>query len=104
VTWEVPPLAEFSYAFEYKLMVKLQAGQALSREEKDRLFSETQSGSRKGHSRLHGWDFDYIPYMRRIWVKLKNYGLLEVFAPDKMAVRAYFGGDVVEMVYVDDGM
>jgi len=97
VTGKIPPLESLSPYFEYKMMVKLQTGEQLTREEKDQLFERIVVSQPKGCIHLHGWKFDFTPYMRRIWVKLSDYGILEVYAPDKTSVRNYWGHNVIEM-------
>lgn len=74
-----------------RLWTKVNAEQALSREEKNRLAGLVQGSRSYGHTvvALNGWLFDFTGYLKRYWARIGvNGGIYEYHAPDKTSLRA----------------
>ena len=84
VTCDVPSLDEIKETSTYKLWNKLESGEALTRDEKNRVFGFGM--------KLCGWFFPFDGYVRAYVVKTRYYGWKEVLAYDKTAVRANVSG------------
>ena len=99
VKHEIPPLENLRETCAYRLF---ENRHNLSRDEKDRLFSDlqTNSRSRKGVP-LRGWMFPFHDVLRTFLVKLQHYGWCEVYAPDKTSIRSYYGHRVLRIVLLD---
>lgn len=72
----------------YGLYKRVEAGEELKGEQP--LFSELwhSEAYRNGVIKQMGWLFDFRPFFRPYLVKLKHYGWLEMYAPNKTFIRA----------------
>lgn len=44
-----------------------------------------------GYYRLGGWQFSIKEYCKKYWVKVKYYGIIEVYSPDRTTIRNVYG-------------
>ena len=51
--------------------------------------------------RCAGWAFPYREYMRRFWVKIKYYGIIEVYALNRTDIRREYKSEVIKIVEVE---
>lgn len=76
-------------------------------------FEEYENGNTKPLKDLHpvlndpcikcgGWCFNVRPFLRRYWVKLRQYGICEYFALNKTDIRRRFNSYVLEIVEVKE--
>lgn len=76
-------------------------------------FEEYENGNKSALKKLHlvmndpsikigGWCFAVRPFLRRFWVKLKQYGICEYFALNKTDIRKKFGSYVIEVIEVKE--
>lgn len=80
---------------------KLEAGQEPTRQEKDKLVFDTYECLYK----RGGWAFDFREFLNIFWVETKYYGIMEVYAWDKTAVRNHMAGNgnpIIKIVEVDN--
>jgi hypothetical protein len=77
-----------------QLLKKLNNGESLTAEEKLQYVSES------GYFRSGGCTISFKKYQKRYWVKTKNYGIREVFAFNKTAIRKseLFPGGIIEIL------
>ena len=47
-----------------------------------------------------GWCFPLWPYLKKYWVKTKDYGILEYFAINKTAIRNELKSQVIKIIEV----
>lgn len=47
--------------------------------------------------KIGGWCFHMRPYLKRFWVKLREYGINEYYALNKTDIRKRFGSYVIEI-------
>lgn len=89
VEHKIPPLETLSGFWIYKLKEKVLAGEALTREEKDRLFVDMWSSSTftKQGVCLHGWCFDFSQILKEYFVEFTYGHIQSVYAPDKTSIR-----------------
>ena len=101
VQHEIPPLEALRDTRIYKVYQKCEDGEKLTRDERDWLFEQFY-GSSYGKDRvaLHGWMFDWSDKVKRYWVQLKYYGILQYYAIDKTSIRNYFGHQVIKIIEV----
>ena len=100
VTWDILPLETLKNAAVQRWYNELQEGKELSQNDKNDLFSDLQDNTySKIGVPLHGWMFDFLPWLKTYWVKLKT-GIIEVYALDKSSIRAYYGRSVVKIVEI----
>lgn len=88
VKWEIPTLNSISNSPTYSLWSKLENGERLTREEKNRAYGLIHD--------YMGWRF-YFENLSRFLVKIRGYGWQEVYAYDKTCVRANLFG-VIEII------
>ena len=63
--------------------------------------NENQELLQTGAFKIGGWKFLTREYCKRFWVKVKYYGIIQVFAPDRTSIRAAYGKhNVIEIVEV----
>ena len=95
---DVPPYNLESRYFA--LHSKLERGEKLNRAEKNDVVDQllTNSYSRVGIP-IGGWMIDMRKWLTRFWVKVKNYGIVEVYAFDRTSIRKHYGRhNVVEII------
>ena len=46
---------------------------------------------KNGYFRIGGWQFSIKEYCKKYWVKVKYYGIIEVYSPDKTSIRNTYG-------------
>ena len=80
----------------YKLWEKRHG---LTREEKNSIQKDmmTNAYSQTGVTRA-GWMFPFSDVLTLFWVKVKYYGIQEIFAFDRMAIRSYYGSHNVQKI------
>ena len=102
VSHEISPVEENSESFIYQAREKLNSGVDLTKEEKRTIFNATynQNGAKNVGLKLMGWMFLFPEIMKKYWVKTKYYGILEIFAPDKTAIRKEIG-QIIKIVEVE---
>ena len=88
VSWDIPALNSLENTPTWALWYKLENGQKLTREEKNRAYGKCH--------KLLGWCFP-LSGLRRYIVNLRCYGWREVYAYDKTSVRANNTG-VLEII------
>lgn len=44
-----------------------------------------------GYYRLGGWEFSIKEYCKKYWVKVKYFGIIEVYSPDRTTIRNAYG-------------
>lgn len=91
VSWEVDPLDKQKDLNHYKLLEKLNEGKTLTRAEKNSLNLNEYCGVK----RYLGYAFDFRPFLKTFWVKLRNRGIEEVYAFDKTHVRTQLHAEYV---------
>jgi hypothetical protein len=84
VSWDVPPLENFTDTNMYKLHEKLENGEEPTREEKNRNLVFT---SESPVYKFHGWLYDFREFLNEYWVETKYYGIMKVYAWDKTSIR-----------------
>lgn len=47
-----------------------------------------------------GWCIPFAEYMRRFWVKIKYYGIIEMYALNKTDIRKELKSNVIEIMEV----
>jgi hypothetical protein len=55
---------------------------------------------RSGHYKIHGWSFDFTPYLKRYVVKDYHGNIHEEWAPNKTAVRTTNYGRIEYIIEV----
>lgn len=105
VSHEIGPLSALDNAPVAILHRKVNAGEALSREEKNRLFSmlSDQMGTGSTGIKSMGYLFSFSGYLKRFWVETKYNGILNLYAPDKTSIRNQYTGEMspVKIVEID---
>ena len=88
VKHDVPELESLSESFPARIHKKLEEREELTREEKNRLVIglRTNAHSKVGIP-LQGWMFDFREWLTEYWVRVKDYGILSVYALDKTSIR-----------------
>lgn len=95
VSWDVKPLEEYEFTLPYRAKVKLLNGEKLTRTEKDMLVSS--SFYNFGIIKIHGWAFDFRPYLKKYLVK-QNGTWQEYRAFDKTSLRCGILGKIEKIV------
>ena len=96
VTWEVPALESHKGSFSYTMMEKLNNGENLTREEKNKLAACI---CHDGVTKSMGFRFDFRNAVKNYVVK--QYGSWhEYFAPDKTSLRKVLSGRIQKIVEV----
>ena len=100
VKWEVQPLETLCACEAYLLRVKLNRGEAMSREEKDWLCEAVNSNTYfRTAVPLRGWRFDFFDVLKKYLVN--QYGQWsEYYAPDRTSLRAYLYGRINQIVEI----
>lgn len=92
VRWEVPAIEEVLTANFPQALIAYDNGD-------EKPLREFHVVTEEPVYRIRGWAFPFGEYMRRFWVKTKNYGIREVYAMNKTDIcRAYKG--VLEIIEV----
>ena len=98
VKWDIPELDKLADTFPYRMMVKLNAGHKLSRDEKNRLSKDVISYH--GSIHLQGWSFDLRRHLTGYLVK--QYGSWkEYYSLDKTALRSHIYGRIDKIVTIN---
>ena len=100
VQWEVQPLETLCACKAYLLRVKLNRGEAMSREEKDWL---CEAVNRNTYFRtaipVMGYRFDFLDVLKKYLVK--QYGQwAEYYAPDRTSLRKHLYGRISQIVEI----
>lgn len=98
VNWDIPELASLADSRAYKLRVKADSGEELTRSEKNWLTEQVNTNTYfRNAIPLQGWCFNFDDVLRRYWVK--QYGrIAQYYAADETALRSYLMGDIEEIV------
>lgn len=96
VKWEVAPLENYKDTKVYIFMEKLNAGQQLTKEEKNELFKMLQNYNSSVH--LMGWCYDFTKYLKLYLVKIKYDGWREVYAFNKTQIRERYKSYVLNII------
>lgn len=83
VRHDIEPLEKYKAGYRYILHEKLVNGEEITREDKNYLVFPSSEPT----SKLMGYAYDYREFLRKFWVKTEFYGILEVWAWDKTAIR-----------------
>ena len=51
-----------------------------------------------GGYKLGGWYFDLRPYCKKYWIKLRDGGIFEGYAPNKTCIRKVYGDYWVDQI------
>lgn len=95
VSWEVPELQKHQGSFAYEMMEKINNGERLTREEKNRLAERLMPY--KGTIHQGGYCFDFRQSVR--YFIIKQYGQWsEYYAPDKTSLRKAIYGRIDRIV------
>lgn len=100
VNWEVMPLDSLAESKVYLLRVKLNRGEAMSRDEKNWL---AEAVNTNGYFRtavpLRGYRFDFIDVLKKYLVN--QYGnWSEYYAPDRTSLRSILYGRIYQIVEI----
>ena len=100
VLWEVQPLETLRDCKAYLLRVKLNRGEAISREEKDWLCEAVNSNTYfRTAIPVMGYRFDFFDVLRKYLVN--QYGhWAEYYAPDRTSLRKYLSGRINQIVEI----
>lgn len=52
----------------------------------------------EGGYKLGGWYFDLRPYCKKYWIKLRDGGIFEGYAPNKTCIRKVYGDYWVDQI------
>ena len=98
VKWEVQPLETLCACEAYLLRVKLNRGEAMSREEKDWLCEAVNSNTYfRTAVPVMGYRFDFFDVLKKYLVK--QYGQwAEYYAPDRTSLRKHLYGRIKQIV------
>ena len=100
VPWEVQPLETLCACEAYLLRVKLNRGEAMSREEKDWLCEAVNSNTYfRTAVPVMGYRFDFFDVLKKYLVK--QYGQwAEYYAPDRTSLRKLLYGRIKQIVEI----
>ena len=100
VKWEVQPLETLCACETYLLRVKLNPGEAMSREEKDWLCEAVNSNTYfRTAVPVMGYRFDFFDVLKKYLVK--QYGQwAEYYAPDRTSLRKLLYGRINQIVEI----
>ena len=100
VQWEVQPLETLCACKAYLLRVKLNRGEAMSREEKDWLCEAVNSNTYfRTAVPVMGYRFDFFDVLKKYLVK--QYGQwAEYYAPDRTSLRKHLYGRINQIVEI----
>ena len=100
VQWEVQPLETLCACEAYLLRVKLNRGEAMSREEKDWLCEAVNSNTYfRTAVPVMGYRFDFFDVLKKYLVK--QYGQwAEYYAPDRTSLRKLLYGRINQIVEI----
>ena len=100
VQWDVEPLDRLSGSKVYLLRVKLNRGEAMSREEKDWLCEAVNSNTYfRTAIPVMGYRFDFFDVLKKYLVK--QYGQwAEYYAPDRTSLRKHLYGRINQIVEI----
>jgi len=100
VQWEVQPLEILCACKAYLLRVKLNRGEAMSREEKDWLCEAVNSNTYfRTAIPVMGYRFDFFDVLKKYLVK--QYGQwAEYYAPDRTSLRKHLYGRINQIVEI----
>ena len=100
VKWEVQPLETLCACEAYLLRVKLNRGEAMSREEKDWLCEAVNSNTYfRTAVPVMGYRFDFFDVLKKYLVK--QYGQwTEYYAPDRTSLRKLLYGRINQIVEI----
>lgn len=100
VQWEVQPLETLCACKAYLLHVKLNRGEAMSREEKDWLCEAVNSNTYfRTAVPVMGYRFDFFDVLKKYLVK--QYGQwAEYYAPDRTSLRKHLYGRINQIVEI----
>ena len=100
VKWEVQPLETLCACEAYLLRVKLNRGEAMSREEKDWLCEAVNSNTYfRTAVPVMGYRFDFFDVLKKYLVK--QYGQwAEYYAPDRTSLRKLLYGRINQIVEI----
>ena len=100
VQWEVQPLETLCACKAYLLRVKLNRGEAMSREEKDWLCEAVNSNTYfRTAIPVMGYRFDFFDVLKKYLVK--QYGQwAEYYAPDRTSLRKHLYGRINQIVEI----
>lgn len=98
VPWEVQPLETLCACEAYLLRVKLNRGEAMSREEKDWLCEAVNSNTYfRTAVPVMGYRFDFFDVLKKYLVR--QYGQwVEYYAPDPTSLRKHLYGCIKQIV------
>jgi hypothetical protein len=100
VAWSVPALETLKQTRVYRLRVRINQGERMTRDEKNWL---TQAINQNAYSKsgipLAGWMFNCTDVLHRYWVM--RYGDIdEFYATDKTALRQILHGRILKIVEI----
>ena len=100
VPWKVQPLETLCACEAYLLRVKLNRGEAMSREEKDWLCEAVNSNTYfRTAIPVMGYRFDFFDVLKKYLVK--QYGQwAEYYAPDRTSLRKHLYGRIKQIVEI----
>ena len=100
VQWEVQPLETLCACKAYLLRVKLNRGEAMSREEKDWLCEAVNSNTYfRTAIPVMGYRFDFFDVLKKYLVN--QYGQwAEYYAPDRTSLRKHLYGRINQIVEI----
>ena len=100
VQWEVQPLETRCACEAYLLRVKLNRGEAMSREEKDWLCKAVNSNTYfRTAVPVMGYRFDFFDVLKKYLVR--QYGQwAEYYAPDRTSLRKHLYGRISQIVEI----
>lgn len=100
VQWDVPPLETLCGSKVYRLRVKLNRGERMSREEKEWLCEAVNSNTYfRTAVPLQGWRFDFLDVLKKYLVN--QYGhWAEYYAPDRTSLRKHLYGRINQIVEI----
>ena len=100
VQWDVEPLDRLGGSKVYLLRLKLNRGEQMSREEKNRLAEAVNTNTYfRTAVPLMGYRFDFLDVLKKYLVN--QYGhWAEYYAPDRTSLRAYLYGSANQIVEI----
>ena len=100
VKWEVQPLETLCTCEAYLLRVKLNRGEAMSREEKDWLCEAVNSNTYfRTAVPVMGYRFDFLDVLKKFLVN--QYGhWSEYYAPDRTSLKSFLCGQINQIVEI----